>query len=518
MFRGRPFRSSMLSTSLGFSVLGTALLLAACGSDDNPAGTNTTPTPIPATPLQPVTSKIDIRPVPLSATGADRLLGVTTAPNGDVFAVGSRTVGSTPDTEIAVAKFDPQGKLVPSFGTLGIASVNVAVGGNGSESARGVGVQSDGKVVVAGVAQHDINATAPFNLDTDVIVARFNTDGTLDTTFGNASPTNGIARLDLSTGVQTGATAVRGDSSWGMVVLPNDKVIVSASKVANVSGRTDTDFAAVQLTANGTLDNAFANTGVAQVDVANSLSQARSLTVQRTGSGPNDYKILVSGYISTIPAAPGITLAVLYRVNADGTFDPTFNGTCAAEAAPCPTGVLAIKYRPAVSEAYDVALQSGDRAVFCGYGDSEVPTSPSFVDATSGRVSSTGVTDTTFGNGGFTLMNVAGFHDRCRALEALSDDSLLLVGSVNQVADNQQAALYLLLPDGHRNTAFNSGGLLPGVLPLEFGGTSDALWGVALSPDRTTAYAVGSKGVATQSPTSNDDAHLVVIPLTPGGQ
>ncbi len=115
-------------------------------------------------------------------------------------------------------------------------------------------------------------------------------------------------------------------------------------------------------------------------------------------------------------------------------------------------------------------------------------------------------------------MNVAGFHDRCRALEALSDDSLLLVGSVNQVADNQQAALYLLLPDGHRNTAFNLGGLLPGVLPLEFGGTSDALWGVALSPDRTTAYAVGSKGVATQSPTSNDDAHLVVIPLTPGGQ
>ncbi|MGE3154448.1 MAG: hypothetical protein AB7G48_18035 [Nitrospiraceae bacterium] len=507
MFPKRRCGSRTFSLVLRSLICGACFSLAACGSDDSsPPPTSSTG----AAAIQP-TQNVQVREVPLSATGADRFLGVTTAPDGSVLAVGIRTILGTTDTEIAVAKFDSQGNLDPTFGVQGIASVNATVGGNTSEQARGIVVQSDGKVVVSGVAQHDIASPTPFNLDNDVVVARFNKNGTLDTTFGNAIPPNGIARLDLSTGVQTSATAVRGDTSWGMAVLPNDKLIISASKITSATGRNDNAFAAVQLTKDGILDNTFGvnNNGIAEVDVPNANDQARSVSVLPDG------RIVVGGYAPGIPSAPGVVIAILYRLNSNGTFDGTFNGTCAAEVAPCPTGLVAVKNdTKKVTEAYEVGFQSGGGYVFTGYGDSQVPTSPTTVDFLVGRLLPSGAPDATFGTGGFTLVDVAGLSDHTRALRVLSDDSILLVGQSRSTADNYDALVASVLPNGQRNNAFNG----TGVRLFDFGGKSDALSGIALSPDGRTAYAVGYKSdPAPQGLDANDDARLVILPLSLGG-
>ncbi|MEO8341833.1 MAG: hypothetical protein ABI604_19385 [Nitrospirota bacterium] len=62
----------------------------------------------------------------------------------------------------------------------GIATVNVAVGGTTAELARGVVVQSGGKIVLAGPIEHDPTASGDAACDTDIGVVRFDTTGQLD--------------------------------------------------------------------------------------------------------------------------------------------------------------------------------------------------------------------------------------------------------------------------------------------------------------------------------------------------
>jgi hypothetical protein len=51
-----------------------------------------------------------------------------------------------------VVRFNPDGTRDTSFGTNGVASHNVAVAGT-DETARGVVIQADGKVVIAGTVE-----------------------------------------------------------------------------------------------------------------------------------------------------------------------------------------------------------------------------------------------------------------------------------------------------------------------------------------------------------------------------
>jgi hypothetical protein len=51
-----------------------------------------------------------------------------------------------------VARFNTDGTRDTSFGTNGVASINVVAAGT-DEAARGVVIQSDGKVVIAGAVE-----------------------------------------------------------------------------------------------------------------------------------------------------------------------------------------------------------------------------------------------------------------------------------------------------------------------------------------------------------------------------
>ena len=118
-----------------------------------------------------------------------------------------------------VAKFTPSGELDTSFGNGGVAVKNVAVGGTSREIARGIVVQSNGKVVIAGAAEHDADAAGVLAADTDMVLVRFNADGTVDASFGD---THGVASVDLNDGVSaptSGTPALIGaDAQWGLAL------------------------------------------------------------------------------------------------------------------------------------------------------------------------------------------------------------------------------------------------------------------------------------------------------------
>lgn len=74
------------------------------------------------------------------------------------------------ETMIAVARYKSDGSLDESFGGTGTITTPVRSGAE----AKSVAIQSDGKIVVAGRTEYP----------RDFVVARYNADGSLDTSFG----------------------------------------------------------------------------------------------------------------------------------------------------------------------------------------------------------------------------------------------------------------------------------------------------------------------------------------------
>ena len=91
--------------------------------------------------------------------------------DGKIVAVG-KTGGSG---RFALTRYHMDGTLDHSFGGDGKVTTNLS---RGEDVARGVTVQTDGKIVVAGDAEgHDL-------VNSMFAVSRYNPDGTLDTSFG----------------------------------------------------------------------------------------------------------------------------------------------------------------------------------------------------------------------------------------------------------------------------------------------------------------------------------------------
>lgn len=469
----RPYLQRYIRPMVGLLLISSALAMTGCSGDESSPSSNT---------QSPVTLNSEILPLPLSNTEADRFLAVTGTTENQYYAAGFTTVND--DSQMAVARFGLTGGLDTSFGANGVATVNVAVGsGKKIELARSVVIQSNGTIVIAGPIEHDTAAIGDAARDTDIAIARFDATGQLDPTFG----TNGIARLDLSTGTTDG-TAFRGDTAWGLTLLAGDNLLVVGGKLADGTGRTDIDYAVVKLTANGTKDTTFGTNGLVTLDIGKGNDSPRTALVQPDG------KIVVSGHTSNA----GVVTTVLFRLLSDGHFDLGFGQD----------GVVNIALLPFVAEAYDVALQ-GQNLVIAGYGRD---TLGGTVDIISARFLSDGSWDKSYGDGGLTMIDVATQDDRSRTVKVLPDQRVLIVGQGKQTATTQEGAVVLLTPNGQPEAKFNGNG----VALIDFGGPTDALFGLTLSPDLKNAIAVGWKGVVVTegSPTNNDDARVVRFSLS----
>jgi uncharacterized delta-60 repeat protein len=88
--------------------------------------------------------------VPLSATGDNRFWSVAFDASDRIYAAGHVTVEG--DNVMVVVRLTPDGVVDPTFGVNGIAAVNLVSAGT-EETARGITVQSDGKIVIAGTVE-----------------------------------------------------------------------------------------------------------------------------------------------------------------------------------------------------------------------------------------------------------------------------------------------------------------------------------------------------------------------------
>lgn len=106
-------------------------------------------------------------------------------PDGKIIVVGN-TYSIAPGSSFLTVRYLPNGDVDTSFGNLGSATTLIG----DHCSAQAVALQSDGKIVVAGSSyapSGDISTS-------DIMIVRYNDDGSLDTTFGN----NGITSIILN--------------------------------------------------------------------------------------------------------------------------------------------------------------------------------------------------------------------------------------------------------------------------------------------------------------------------------
>jgi uncharacterized delta-60 repeat protein len=458
--------------------------------------------------------------VKLSANGHDRFQGVAYDQAGNIYAVGFRSDGksATSDYEFALAKFLPDGGADTTFGNGGVTTVNVVAGGQNLESGRGVVVQPDGKIVIAGDIDHQIIAAGVdggvLARDKDLGVVRFNANGTLDTNFGTAgivreNPGDGVITQTMQDGGVVSSLAAA-DSFWSLAQTTDGKLVIHLASrgddTADGGTRTDTDYTLLRLNPNGMRDTTFNGTGVLKTDIARTNASARTASVLPDG------KILGTGYTTSTVLTGSTQTAqqpVVYRVNANGTADTTF-ATTDRTATP---GVWHDYARPDMknAEAYTAGLQ-GTKLVTIGYGPT--PGTGTGTDWVLFRFGADGAQDKSFGVGGAAFLDPGGYSDNGRGLAVLSDNRIIGVGvgrakPATAPAMGQQpprdGMIGIFGPDGQPDESFAPGGYKLYAL----GGDVDELHNVAVSPNGKQAAVVGVKGAASDA--ENDDAVLILL-------
>lgn len=469
--------------------LSTLLFAAACG-DDNPGTPDAGVTPD----MQNIDAAIDApvwtAPTPfainVSATGPDQVMSAAPGPNGTFYIAGYTAANATAGTAkfIFVAKLTAAGALDTTFaGGTGIYTSDVELKGGSDEI--DIVVQSTGKIVVATTIANDVTAT-----DKDVGVFRVNADGTRDATF---ALTTSLSRINLSTAYNDNGTLRALDASRGLALGPNDTLFLHAASrdmVADAGASIDTDFTVAKLSAEGILDTNYGTTGKTLIDINNKDATVRGIHAFSDGS------VLAGGYarttISNDTAQP-----VLYRLNADGDLDPSFNS-----GAPYHEIVLTKQ-----TEIYGFAVHTND-VTTAGYGNESttadnVYTPMRFNAATGARL-------TTFGGAtnGVPLLDPSGgtAGNNNRGAVALPGGKTALFGSTGD-SGGRDGAVVILTQNGQLDTSYGTG-----IVTWDLGGTEDQWWSGAVNGGKLLI--VGWKGVgATQTDAANDGSYGVLIDI-----
>jgi uncharacterized delta-60 repeat protein len=364
---------------------------------------------------------------------------------------------------VRISSAAADGDLDPAFGSGGKVTTDFS---NRSNGANAIALQSDGKILAAGSV---LSAQGP----PDIAVARYNTDGSLDASFG----AGGRVTTDFA-GLADSATAI--------AVQPDGKILVAGA--ANQMA-TSFDFALVRYNSNGSLDATFGSGGKVTTDFNGGLDGATSIGLQTNG------KIVLAG-----SATAGDPHTALARYNTNGTLDTTFGDLS--------TGKVVTNMNNTRDFANALAIQSDGKIVV---GGSTLVPMFGFVMFSMSRYTSGGSLDSTFGSGGKVTTQVVfgdGEDDQIFALAIQIDGRIIAAGQANF---GQDFGMVRYLANGAVDTSFGTNG----IVTTDFNGTTDRAIGMALQIDgkivlagaaNLTTGSTGDFGLARYNPNGSLDS------------
>jgi uncharacterized delta-60 repeat protein len=348
--------------------------------------------------------------------GYDSALAVAIQRNGKIVVGGCGSL-SFPSCDFGLARFNLNGSRDTTFDGDGLVTTDF---GSAGSIVRGLAIQADGKIVAAGDT-----------IFVDIAVARYNVNGTLDTSFDG----DGVVMTDIGGSETTAGVAIQADG----------KIVVAGYTDVNWSTSND-DFVLARYNPDGTLDGSFGTGGIVITDFGLDSDQANGLGIQPNG------KIVVAGCTSCYGGVSGVAGDfALARYDPDGALDAAFDGD----------GLVVTDFRSGNDDAFDLAFQPGGRIVAGGCVDCHFEGNPEFSDLALARYKSNGTLDTSFDMDGKVTTDL-GDSDVIVGLAPQPDGKLVVVGNapccVNPVVGRYGMG-------GSLDGTFGTGGivLLPGL-------------------------------------------------------
>lgn len=302
-------------------------------------------------------------------------------PDGKIVAAGYSYSGGK--YNFALARYNSNGSLDTAFNGTGKVTTSM---GSTLDTVYSVALQSDGKIVAAG---------SSYGSHYDFALARYNSDGGLDTTFN-------------TTGKVITPIGVGGNFAYSVILQSDGKIAVA--------GYADTgstlDFALARYNSNGTLDTGFNGTGKVTTGIGTSDSNAYSLLQQADG------KLVAAGSATLLSRSQ----FVLARYTSAGMLDSTFNAA----------GIAATDFS-ANSYGTGLVMQPDQKLAVAGW------TLNSSNDFALARYNSNGSPDTTFNGTGKVTTQVSLYSDGAKALALQSDGKLVAAGWADSGTDDDFA-------------------------------------------------------------------------------
>ena len=297
---------------------------------------------------------------------------------------------------MSLVRYNADGSLDSTFGSGGevVSKISAALGTSAAALYPDSGTANDGKIVEASGG----------------VVARFNANGSLDSTFGS----RGSATVPWSGAIT------------GVVIQPDGKIVVDGTKGTSA-------FELTRFNANGTLDTTFGAGGTATLSLS-SPGHASALGLQADG------KLVVAGYVGYLN--PGLSWE-LAHFNANGTLDTTFDS---AGAVP---GTVTTHFAASSSVLNSLAIYPGTGSDTADYGKivavGGILGTPDEVAL--GRYNANGTLDTTFGQSGEVTTPGAA----TALATAIQADGKVVVAGLSLLRYNT---------DGSLDTTFGNGGIV----------------------------------------------------------
>ena len=342
--------------------------------------------------------------------------GGTTYQAGNVFAMGNGNVTLYALWSSGAGTTDPSGDLVATFDSDGLVTHHSAAGGNNRDYGRGVAVDENGNVVVAGSSASS-GGTYPGDERT---VWRYTSSGTLDSSFGGG---DGIAI------VADGST----QSQLNSLLLHSSGRIVTGGSIGGGGGAVLNVF-----TESGALDTGFSSDG----DWRRSISGQSIWDIAEAGNGD----IVFSGF----DGRPGNQKILVGRFGINGTPDSAF-GT---------DGILELNDLgggAGPEYGYSVEVDASGRILVGG-----AVHNGSDLDMFVARLLEDGSLDTSFGGDGTVIRDGDGVSGSGAQvvwdLEIGPDGSIYAIGGAGPDTASFQGAIWKLNADGSLNTTFGNGG------------------------------------------------------------
>ena len=340
------------------------------------------------------------------------------------------------------------GTVDSSFGKNGFVVTKVP--GSSETHFEQSTLQSDGKIVAVGWAAFPITT----GINYDMVVVRYNSDGTLDPSFGTA----GIVTTDFND---------KSDFAYS-VAIQKDGKIVAGGRTQELDGSAS-NAALVRYTTDGTLDASFGNGGKI-VTTLTEDSQIKKLLIQKNG------KIVAVGFTQDF---------LLIRYNANGKTDRSFGKD----------GIVLTDFTGGYDIVVSAAVQADNKIVVAGNVDRYIGLA---------RYTNDGSLDKSFGTGGKVVTKLRNDLPQLSDI-AIQANAIVVAGTLYKTSTDLKEYDFFLArytTTGVLDNSFGTGGIAftdfghnynEGVISIAIQNDEKIIAGGGVSPDmaKSAGFALG---------------------------